>query len=75
MPALWVTSSNQRWFCRSSGPGPNLDVRETQSADIELYESLGFRRWGTHPSYALAQGKRIAGHYYYKDLSGSEAAS
>ncbi len=47
----------------------NLDVRETQSAAIELYESLGFQRWGTHPAYALAAGKRIAGHYYYKDLN------
>jgi ribosomal protein S18 acetylase RimI-like enzyme len=50
----------------------NLDVRETQSAAIELYESLGFKRWGMHPAYALAQGKQIAGYYYYKDLSTAE---
>ncbi len=30
----------------------NLDVRETQDAAIRLYESLGYRRWGTHPHYA-----------------------
>jgi ribosomal protein S18 acetylase RimI-like enzyme len=46
----------------------NLDVRETQSAAIELYESLGFQRWGMHPAYALADGARIAGYYYFKDL-------
>ena len=46
----------------------NLSVRETQDAAIKLYESLGFRRWGTHPKYAKVEGKTIAGHYYCKDL-------
>ncbi|MBI1775601.1 MAG: GNAT family N-acetyltransferase [Proteobacteria bacterium] len=46
----------------------NLDVRDTQGAAIELYERLGFRRWGVHPAYAMAGGKRIAGYYYYKEL-------
>ena len=45
-----------------------LDVRETQTAAIQLYESLKYVRWGTNPKYALVGGKMIAGHYYYKDL-------
>lgn len=47
----------------------NLDVRETQHAAIALYESLGYVRWGTHPCYAIVQGKTIVGRYFYKDLS------
>ena len=46
----------------------NLSVRETQTAAVHLYEALGFKRWGTHPKYALVDGKTIAGHYYYKEL-------
>jgi hypothetical protein len=49
----------------------NLDVRETQAAAIRLYESLGFVRWGVHPSYARVGGKTIRGFYYYKLLKGS----
>lgn len=51
----------------------NLDVRETQDAAIRLYEDLGFRRWGTHPFYALVDGKRLAGHFYVKELSPDNA--
>lgn len=46
----------------------NLDVRETQAVAIRLYESLGFVRWGVHPSYAKVGGKTIRGFYYYKLL-------
>jgi ribosomal protein S18 acetylase RimI-like enzyme len=46
----------------------NLDVRETQTAAIRLYESLGFVRWGVHPSYARVGGKTVRGFYYYKLL-------
>jgi ribosomal protein S18 acetylase RimI-like enzyme len=46
----------------------NLDLRDTQRAAIGLYESLGYRRWGTHPCYAQVDGRIIAGHYYYKRL-------
>ncbi len=45
-----------------------LDVRETQTAAIQLYESLGYDRWGTDPAYARVQGKVIAGYYYAKRL-------
>lgn len=46
----------------------NLDVRETQSAAIRLYESLGYIRWGENPEYALVRGKSIRGLYYFKRL-------
>ncbi len=48
----------------------NLDVRETQTAAIRLYELLGYVRWGVHPSYARVGGKTIRGFYYYKLLQG-----
>ncbi|MBM3488200.1 MAG: GNAT family N-acetyltransferase [Alphaproteobacteria bacterium] len=53
----------------------NLDVRETQSAAIALYETLGFARWGTNPHYAMVDGKIIAGHYYAKVLRTLRRAS
>jgi RimJ/RimL family protein N-acetyltransferase len=46
----------------------NLDLRATQRAAIRLYESLGYRRWGTHPCYAQVDGRIVPGHYYYKRL-------
>jgi ribosomal protein S18 acetylase RimI-like enzyme len=48
----------------------NLDVRDTQTAAIQLYEGLGYVRWGTHPAYARAEGREIPGHYYFKRLGG-----
>ncbi len=47
----------------------NLDVRASQEAAIQLYERLGFRRWGTHPDYARVDGRPMAGHFYAKDLT------
>ena len=52
----------------------NLDVRDTQTAAIQLYEGLGYVRWGTHPAYARVDGREIPGHYYFKRL-GAEAPS
>ena len=46
----------------------NLDVRATQDAAIRMYDSLGYIRWGTHPSYAFVKGEMIEGYYYYKNL-------
>lgn len=46
----------------------NLDVRETQEAALALYDSLGYRRFGLHPLYAVVDGMPVAGHYLYKDL-------
>jgi ribosomal protein S18 acetylase RimI-like enzyme len=44
----------------------NLDLRDTQRAAIRLYESMGYKRWGTHPVYARVDGRIVPGHYYYK---------
>ena len=46
----------------------NLDVRATQEAAIQLYEALGYIRWGTHPCYARVEGAILPGHYYFKRL-------
>ena len=46
----------------------NLDVRETQQAAIQLYESLGFERWGVHPDYAFVRGQVVRGFFYSKRL-------
>jgi ribosomal protein S18 acetylase RimI-like enzyme len=51
----------------------NLDVRETQEAAIQLYESLGYKRWGTNPNYAVVNGRSVAGYYYTKGLRRSRA--
>ncbi len=46
----------------------NLDVRETQTAAIALYEALGYERWGEHPNYARVKGRTIRGFFYTKNL-------
>jgi len=46
----------------------NLDVRETLSDAISLYEKLGFQRIGTHPAYAKVDGETLKGYYYCKTL-------
>jgi len=46
----------------------NLDLRDTQQAAIQLFETCGYRRWGTHPAYARVEGRIIPGHYYWKPL-------
>ena len=47
-----------------------LDVRETQTAAIRLYQSLGYKHWGTNPDYAIVDDEMIAGRYYVKRLTG-----
>jgi ribosomal protein S18 acetylase RimI-like enzyme len=46
----------------------NLDVRETQGAAIQLYQSLGFQHWGSHPRYARVDGLWVAGQFFWKEL-------
>ena len=53
----------------------NLDLRDTQRAAIGLYESLGYRRWGTHPCYAQVEGRIVPGHYYYKRIDAPSPAA
>jgi ribosomal protein S18 acetylase RimI-like enzyme len=47
----------------------NLDVRATQEAAIKLYETCGYQRWGTLPSYARVNGQMIAGYFYVKKIA------
>jgi ribosomal protein S18 acetylase RimI-like enzyme len=53
----------------------NLDVRDTQTAAIQLYESLGYVRWGTHPCYARVDKTVIPGHFYFKRLTPQDEAA
>lgn len=46
----------------------NLDVRESQARAIQIYEQLGFERWGTHPRYAKVEGRWMSGFFYSKHL-------
>ncbi len=46
----------------------NLDVRETQTTAIQLFEAMGYECWGTHPAYARVDGRTVAGHFYFKLL-------
>ena len=45
-----------------------LDIRETQSAAIQLFESKGFIKWGENPAYAYINGNPIKGYYFYKNI-------
>lgn len=47
----------------------NLDVRETQHRAIQVYEQLGFQRWGSNPYYAWIDDRWVAGHFYSKLLA------
>lgn len=46
----------------------NLDVRETMTRAIEVYESMGFTRIGEHPHYAKVHGDILKGYYYTKTI-------
>ena len=45
-----------------------LNVRETQTAAIALYESCGYQRWAKKDRYAKVDGEFVAGFFYAKDL-------
>ena len=45
-----------------------LDVRETQTRAIAVYEGCDYRRWGTLKKYHMVDGELIAGYFYVKDL-------
>ena len=46
----------------------NLDVRQTQDRAIQVFESRGYKCWGTDPKYARVHGEYVAGLFYQKDL-------
>ncbi|MCQ8242428.1 1-(5-phosphoribosyl)-5-[(5-phosphoribosylamino)methylideneamino]imidazole-4-carboxamide isomerase [Rhizosaccharibacter radicis] len=51
----------------------NLDVRETQTAAISLYQRLGYTHWGTHPHYARVGGGTVRGLFFCKRLQDGPA--
>ncbi len=73
--ARGITAACERAARRHKMRFINLDVRETQQAAIQLYESLGYLRWGTNPNYAVVKGSVVAGHYYTKALGRSDRAT
>ncbi len=52
----------------------NLDVRATQTVAIDLFQSLGYEHWGTHPHYARVDGEVVQGHFYMKRLAAAGKA-
>ena len=46
-----------------------LDVRESQERAVTLYESSGYKRWGTLEKYHLVDEEFVAGYFYVKDLA------
>ncbi len=44
----------------------NLDVRETMARAIEVYEDLGFVKFGVHPYAVRLPGEVVKSFYYYK---------
>jgi ribosomal protein S18 acetylase RimI-like enzyme len=47
----------------------NLDVRRTMTRAIELYESMGYVRFGEHPYSVRTQWETIPSLYYYKVIA------
>ena len=46
----------------------SLDVRETQTAAIALYEGAEYQRWATKEKYARVDDQFVRGFFYVKDL-------
>ena len=47
----------------------NLDVRETMTDAIKLYESIGFKEFGHHPYSVRSKGETIKSIHYYKVIN------
>jgi ribosomal protein S18 acetylase RimI-like enzyme len=67
-----VTIMVEELASRSGARVLNLDIRDTQTAAIQLYEGLGYTRWGVNPIYAEVDGKTVPGYYYHKVLAPPE---
>lgn len=46
----------------------NLDIRETQSGAINLFENADYIQCGIHPHYAQVDGRDVRGYFYYKKI-------
>ncbi|MFP4098222.1 MAG: GNAT family N-acetyltransferase [Alphaproteobacteria bacterium] len=53
----------------------NLDVRETMTDAMRLYEMMGYRRIGEHPAYAQINDTNLKGYYYCKIIDPDLAQS
>ncbi len=49
----------------------NLDIRETLTSAMRLYESMGYQQIGQHPHYAKVDGEVLKGYYYCKIMVSS----
>lgn len=47
----------------------NLDVRETMTRAIELYESMGYIQFGQHPYSVRVDAQTITSRHYYKVIN------
>lgn len=56
--------------CKENGYAViNLDVRETMQRAIEVYEGLGYQKFGEHPYSVRVKGQTIKSLYYYKVIN------
>jgi ribosomal protein S18 acetylase RimI-like enzyme len=49
-----------------------LNVRQTQTAAIALYESCGYQRWARKDRYAKVEGEFVGGYFYAKALASAD---
>ncbi len=56
----------ERWCLEQGFAVINLDVRETMVAAIQLYEGMGYEKFGTHPYSVRDGGETIASRHYTK---------
>jgi len=47
----------------------NLDVRKTMDRAIEVYESMGYVKFGEHPYSVRTNGETVTSVYYYKNIN------
>ena len=47
----------------------NLDVRSTMASAVQLYESMGYVKFGEHPFSVRSNGETITSLYYYKNIN------
>ncbi len=47
----------------------NLDVRNTMDRAIQLYEAMGYVKFGEHPYSVRSNGETVTSLYYYKNIN------
>lgn len=46
-----------------------IDVRETQDRAMQIFEDMGYIKWGENPAYAIVGDKLVRGIYYAKIIA------